>query len=136
MENFKREIFEQLGKLFYAIAKDQQVDSMEIGELKMIMRKDWLNDPHATAADPVTEASHLIIFTIDSLQAEAASAEQEFSAFTRFYEKHREQFSAALKEKILATAVAITEIFPSGSRLKNNHIIKLNLLFQNSSLVV
>ena len=136
MENFKRGIFEQLGNLFYAIARDQHVAPIEFGELKMLLRQDWLTDPQHIESDLVSEAAHLIALTMDTLQIEAVSAEQAFDTFTRFYSRHYEQFSEALKEKILTTAQAISDIFPSGVRVKNNHIIKLRLLFQNSSLVV
>jgi len=40
MEKFERDIFEQLGNLFYSIAKDQQVVPLQFGELKMLLRKD------------------------------------------------------------------------------------------------
>jgi hypothetical protein len=136
MENFKREIFEQLGNLFYAIARDQHVAPLEFGKLKMLLKKDWLTDPQHMTRDGVTEAAHLIVLTMDTLQVEAAAGEDAFNAFTQFYIKHREQFTVALKEKIVTTAMAIADVFPSGSRLKNNHIIKLKLLFENSSLVV
>ena len=135
MESFTREILEQLGNLFYAIAKDQHVAPLQFGELKMLLRKDWLIEPLRITNDGVTEGSHLIVLTMDTLQAQAAPSEEAFDSFTRFYKKHREQFSAALKKKIISAAEAITEVFPSGSRLKNNHIIKAKLLFQNSSLV-
>ena len=136
MENFKREIFEQLGNLFYSIAKDQHVAPLQSGELKMLLRKDWLTDRQYTTADSVTEASHLIVLTMDNLQGRTTRAEDAFESFTQFYIKHREQFSEALKNEVITTALAITHVFPSGSGRKNNHIIKLNLLFQNSSLVV
>lgn len=132
MEDLKREVFEQLGKLFYAMAKDQQVQPVEIGGLKMMMRKDWLADPQYSTINRFSEASHLIINTIDSLQDQMASSEQVFNDFDRFYETHFEQFSAALKQQILATAVSITQIFPSGRQLKNNRIKKLKLLFSKS----
>ena len=136
MENFKREIFEQLGNLFYAIARDQQVAPLEFGKLKMLLKKDWVTDPQLMTRDGVTEAAHLIVLTMDTLQVEAAAGEDAFNDFTQFYIKHREQFTVALKEKIVTTATAIADVFPLGNRLKNNHIIKLKLLFENSSLVV
>lgn len=135
MENFKREIFEKLGSLFYAIAMDQNVSPIEFGELNMLMRKDWLTEPAIDPNHVISEPSHLIVLTIDSLLGQAASSENSFRDFTVFYTKHREQFSDALKDKIVDTANAIVNVFPSPARLQNNHLIKLKLLFQNSTLI-
>jgi hypothetical protein len=135
MENFKYEIFEKLGHLFYAIAKDQNVEPLQFGELKLLMRKDWLAGPLYSDPERITESVQIITVTLDKLQTEGSSAEVAFRSFTDFYETHQEQFSIALKEKILSTAQAIVEIFPLTNRVKNNHLIKLKLLFQKSSMV-
>lgn len=135
MEKFEREIFEQLGNLFYSIAKDQHVTPLQFGELKMILRKDWLTDPKHIGSDSVPEAVHLIIFAMDTLQGQSASPESAFESFTNFYAEHREQFSEALKDEIIRTAMEVTRVFPSGSGRINNHIQKLKLLFHNSSLL-
>lgn len=137
MEAFEREIFEKLGSLFYAIAKDQNVNVLEIGELKMIIRKHGVSDTNkGSAAEVVPEAAHHIVLAMDALKAEEASAEYAFQEFKEFFTTHKQQFSDDLKKKILLTAEAITEVFPSHSRLKNNHVMKLKLLFQNSGLIM
>jgi hypothetical protein len=135
MDNFKREIFDKLGNLFYAIAKDQHVAPIEFGELKMLMRKDWLTEIPEVSGSGVSEPSHLIVLAMDSLLGQATPSENAFNSFTRFYGMHREQFSDALKGKIIDTANAIINVFPSAARLQNNHLIKLKLLFDNSSLI-
>jgi hypothetical protein len=131
MENFKREIFEQLGNLFYALAADQEVSLMESGELKMLLRKDWLTEPELRPEDKVSEASHLIGLTIDALQNEKVPAEKAYKDFEKFYVKHREQFSFALKQKILETADTIIKIFTT-SEDKNPHMEGLTRLFEVS----
>lgn len=136
MEAFEQEIFDRLGGLFYAIAKDQDVKVLEIGELKMIIRKHGVSGTGGAVAEVVPEPAHRIVLAMDALMAEKVSAEDAFQAFSNFYTTHTKQFSDSLKEKILSTAVAITEVFPSGSRSKNNHIIKLELLFRNSGLIM
>lgn len=135
METFKQKIFEKLGNLFYAIARDQQVKDMEFGELKMIIRKHGVGDAGRSAEEVVPEAAHLIVLTMDSLKAEEVDAVDAFREFSDFYTTYSKQFPDTLKKKILSTAEEITEVFPSGSRSKNNHIIKLRLLFQNSRLI-
>jgi len=134
METFKREIYEKLGNLFYAIAKDQNIAPLEFGQLKMLMRKDWLGNHENTT--PVTEAAHLIVITMDTLQAEETPSEQAFASFTEFYRKHSNFFSDKLKEETIITAEEIIRMFKTANRRQNNHVIKLKLLLQNSSLVL
>ena len=120
METFKREIYEKHGNLFYAIAKDQNITLLEFGQLKMLMRKDWLcNHDNAT---PVTEAAHLIVITMDTLQTEAVSSQQAFDSFVEFYRIHSDLFSEKLKEEILNTADEINETFRTVNHRQNNHI--------------
>lgn len=135
MESFKREMFEKLGNLFYAIAMDQHVSPIEFGELNMLMRRDWLTEPDTEINQVISEPCHMIVLTMDSLLGQAVSAESAFRDFTVFYTKHREQFSSALKDKIIDTTNAIISVFPSPGRVQNNHLIKLKLLFQNSTLI-
>ena len=135
METSEQEIFEKLGNLFYAIARDQQVDALEIGKLKMVIRKNWYADPEGADERVVPEASHHIVLAMDALMAEESTAEEAFETFSKFYTSYKTKFPDSLRKKILSTAEAITEVFPSQSRLKNNHVIKLRLLFQNSGLI-
>lgn len=131
MENFKREIFEGLGNLFYALAADQEISIMESAELKMVLQKDWLVEGEHVSEDRVPEAAHLIGLTIDTLQSEKASAETAFNVFAQFYIRHREQFSYALKSKIIETAQAMRKIFPTSSK-SNYHYEELKKLLEGS----
>ncbi len=132
MENFKREIFEQLGNLFYALAADQEISLMESGELKMLLRKDWLTEPSHPSDDKVSEAAHLIGLTIDSLQNQKIAPEEAYHIFSVFYKKHQEQFSYALKQKVMETAESIVKIFPSHGR-KSDHLKELKILLEEST---
>lgn len=130
MENFKREIFEKLGNLFYALAADQQLSLMESGELKMLMKKDWLTEKEYHSEDKVSEAAHLIGLTIDSLQNEKVPADDAYRMFAEFYQKHREQFSFALKRKILETADVIVKMFRPSKQAKRHFESLTDLLDQ------
>ena len=130
MRNFKREIFEQLGNLFYTLASDQEVPPMASGELKMLLKKDWLTEPQHISEDQVSEASHIIGLTIDTLQATKTPPPEVFSSFSAFYTEHQEQFSAALKQKVMHSAEAIIEIFPSAK--PNAHLEELRILFSQT----
>lgn len=113
MKNFGREIFEQLGNLFYAVATEQNVSLLAAGELKMLLKKDWLTEKSDPSQDKVSEASHLVGLKIDTLQTEQVAASEAFHEFENFYRKHEEQFSFALKRDIAETATAIINTFPS-----------------------
>lgn len=130
MEALHQDVFEKLGNLFYAMAKDQDILRLGFGELQMLMQKDWLGN-HETPV-PVPESTHLIITTLDSLQAEGTSSEQAFSSFMEFYKAHMDLFSEKLKDEILNTANEIVRMFTTANRRQNNQIIKLKLLLQNS----
>ncbi|MEX1238914.1 MAG: hypothetical protein WEB30_04325 [Cyclobacteriaceae bacterium] len=131
MESFKREIFKQLGNLFYVLASDQRVSLMASGELKMLLKKDWLTERGERSEDHVSEAAHLIGLSIDALQNEAVPAEVAFTDFTKFYTKHREQFSFALKQKILETSEGIVKVFANSGQV-NIHLEELKKLLELS----
>ena len=131
MESFKREIFTQLGNLFYALASDERVSVMASGELKMLLKRDWLTELGERSEDHVSEAAHLIGLSIDALQTERVPATVAFNSFTAFYSKHSEQFSHALKQKILETSDGIVKVF-STSGQKNDHLEELKELLQFS----
>lgn len=115
METFKREIFEQLGNLFYALSAEQHMALIASGELKMAVRKDWLGRTNSgSTQNIVSEEAHLIGVTIDTLQADQTPSSKAFSSFERFFRRHEEQFSYALKQQILETADRIMNILPSG----------------------
>jgi hypothetical protein len=135
MENFKREIFEGLGSLFYALAADQEITIMESAELKMLLQKDWLVEREHVSEDRVSEAAHLIGLAIDTLQSEKTSAETAFNNFVEFYVRHREQFSYALKLKIIETAQGMSNIFPASSK-SNYHLQELKKLLEESRQTV
>ncbi len=122
MEAFKREIFEQLGNLFYAVAVEQHMSLIASGELKMAVRKDWLTEANRdNAQNNVSEAAHLIGVAIDSLQSDRTTSSEAFSAFETFFRKHEEQFSYALKKQILETADTIVNMLPSHGKSNERH---------------
>ena len=131
MESFKREIFEQLGNLFYALAADQHVSPMASGELKMLLRKDWLTETGDHSEDRVSEAAHLIGLTIDELQNLQTIPEEAYRSFAGFFRKHNEQFSYALKQRILETSEAIIKIFNAPGKA-NEHLEELKRLLEQS----
>lgn len=129
METFRREIFEQLGGLYYAIAAEQRTPLIMSGELKMAIKKDWLSAANGGGQQQVSEAAHLMGVTIDALQNEQISASDAFAAFEMFYRMHEEQFSQALKKQILETADTIMRILPSVLKRSECYERLKNLLY-------
>ncbi len=130
METFKRQIFEKLGSLYYCLAREQGVPPISSGELKMLMRRDWLTGPNESPGK-VSEAAHLIGVTIDSLQSDDIEASVAFRDFEVFFAQHEEQFSDALKHKILETAQTLVNVFAQYGT-ENVYFNKLKRLLEQS----
>jgi hypothetical protein len=123
-----RDIFEQIGNLFYAIAADQHVKPLEVGELKSMISKDWL--PRNLSESGVSDETHCIIMTMDSLTGSNATAKEAFNAFSKFYALHSEVFSKEVKQRMLDTAVEITKIFKADNPFSNPHLVALRDLLR------
>jgi hypothetical protein len=130
METFRKEIFEQLGKLFYALAVEENMSLIASGELKMAVRKDWLSG-YPALQGTIPEAAHLIGVEIDTLLSDRAPSSAAFAAFETFFLHHEEQFSFALKEQILETAETIVNLL-SGRRKRNERYERLKILLAGS----
>jgi hypothetical protein len=123
-----RDIFEQIGNLFYAIAADQHVKPIEVGELKSLISKDWL--PRNLGESLVSDETHFILITMDALEGNKTTAKEAFSDFSKFYSLHPEVFSKELKQRMLDTAVEITKIFKEDNPFSNPHLIALRELLK------
>jgi hypothetical protein len=124
-----REVFEQLGNLFYAIASEQHVKPLEVGELKMLISKDWLPRNLESNKSVVSDETHFILMTMDTLQASKTSAKDAFRQFAKFYKFYPEIFSPVLKRRILGTAAAINKIFKADNPADNASLVGLEGLF-------
>jgi hypothetical protein len=114
-----RDIFEQIGNLFYAIAAVQHVKPLEIAELKLLISSEWLPRNFETDQSIIPDETHFILFTMDTLAANSVSAQEAFNEFAKFYTVHPEVFSNELKERVLKTAIDIVKIFEANSPLDN-----------------
>lgn len=121
------DIFEQIGNMFYAIAADQNIKPIEVAELKSLISKDWL--PQNLDEYFVSDATHCILVTMDSLEGNNATAKEAYNEFLKFYRVHPEVFSNEVKQRMLDTAVEITKVFKADNPLNNPHLDALrNLL--------
>lgn len=123
-----RDIFEQIGNLFYAIAADQHVKPLEVGELKALISKDWLPRNLAKNKSLVSDETHFIIMAMDTLEGAGATARNAFAEFAKFYKQHPGLFTEEVKQRILDTAVEITKIFKADNPFENKQLVALKEL--------
>jgi hypothetical protein len=123
-----RELFEQLGKLFYSLAIDRAIEPIEVSELKMLISKDWMAQPQDSNL-PVPENVHFMFVEMDALQTAQVSSADAFNSFARYYAEHPEVFTEWLS-RIKETATAINALFPMHNPYKKDHFGTLLLLLK------
>ena len=133
MNTESRDIYEQIGNLFYAIAAEQHVKPLEVAELKLLISQNW--SPRNRQADEpiISDASHWILVTIDTLQAANVPARNAYNDFARFYSIHPEVFTDELKLLIVNTCTEITKIFAEDNKAGNVHLSELKTLFKQKT---
>ena len=132
MDNLRRTLFEELGKLFYAIAKSQGVNLMGLGSLKMLLHRDWLRRKEQVNLDVLSEETHRIMYSMDTQAGgEGATAEEAFEGFEAFYKQHPDVFDDSLRALLVSTGRDIVNYFPGSSGNQNNQLIKLESLLRN-----
>ena len=111
-ERIGNEFYQNLGKLFYAIAMtDQKVRPAEIKRLRKYVRQAWL-DVDEIKDELGTDAAYQIEIVFDWLQDyDNVGGEVYFNEFKRFHKEHPEKFTPKIKELILETADSIATSF-------------------------
>ncbi len=129
-QNIRISFYQNLGKLFYAIAAaDKVVRSAESDSLKKIVKKEWLKVDDLEDEFGV-DAAFQIEFVFDWMDYETPSAEQCFSEFATFYKEHTAQFSNPIKNLIWTTANAIAGAFSGKNKSELMMLGYLKLLFE------
>lgn len=122
-----RDIFEQLGNLFYAIAAAQHVKPLEVAELKSLISNDWL--PRNWNESMVSDEAHGILIAMDTAEGNKVSAKDAFTDFSRFYKLHPDAFPVEVRKRIVDTASKITKIFEADNPNQNSQLKALKALF-------
>jgi hypothetical protein len=103
-----RDIYEQIGNLFYAVATDQHVAPIELAELKSMISKDWLpRNPEAMISDE----THWILLVLDALEGANAPSDIAYKNFKTFFQLHPEVFRKEVRQRIYDTCEEITKVF-------------------------
>jgi len=129
-EKIGNELYQNLGKLFYAVAMaDKKVVPEEVEKLKEAVRKYWLQ------VDDIedefgTDAAHQIEIVFDWLQNEEKDGEHYFREFTDFYKEHPSKFNDKIKQLILRTAYDIASSFAGRNKSELILLAKLKMLLE------
>ena len=120
-----RDIFEQIGNLFYAIAAEQRVKPIEVGELKSLVSKDWLPRTPLGNDFVISNETNCILLAMDTLEGNRTAAKDAYIEFAKFFSMHPEVFTNEVRERILNTAVDITRIFKADNPGENVQLTAL-----------
>ena len=125
-DNMMLQFYQNLGKLFYAIAAiDRKVREEELNKLKEIVRKEWMIfNSYNNLSDAHIESA--IIDTFKWLQSDNEyDAQTCYNSFLIFYKENVKLFTADINRLILKTARAIAYSF---SGINKNELILLSKL--------
>ena len=130
-EELAHNFYQNLGKLFYAIAAiDNNVRDEELNRLKEIVKKEWLT---AVFIDEVIKADieQSIINTFKWLHNDNEyNAEACYNSFLTFKRAHESLFTDEKSKLILKTARVIAASFSKVNKSELIILAKLNLEFK------
>lgn len=123
-------LYENLGKLFYAIAAvDDIIHKEEIDTLKKIVERDWVRvDDHHDEFG--TDAAYFIEIIFDWLEENQPPAYQAFYEFKEFKEENEKLFTLRIKKLIWKTALSIAESFGERNTDEQTMLSKLRELLE------
>ena len=124
------DFYQNLGKLFYAIAAaDKVVREIEVSKLKKMVKSDWLK--RDTVNDEFnTNAAFQIEIVFDWLYSKDYKAETCFEDFIAYKEMHPSLFTEDIKKHILKTASVIAASFSGINKSELIMLVKLDLEFK------
>jgi hypothetical protein len=124
--------FENLGKLFYAIAAvDKKIQSEEIEVLNQLIEDYW-TDCDAIEGFSVRDPAYHIIITFEKLYASNIDSASAFSEFEALYKSDNTFFTKSVKYTIILTAEAIAKAFAKKNKTETRLLTQLKLLFDKT----
>jgi hypothetical protein len=131
-EKIDNERYQNLGKLFYAIAMaDKNVRLEEIKKLKAAVRDNWV--PIDEVKDEFgSDAAYQIEIVFDWLQQEEKDGAIYFLEFTEFFKAHPSRFNTEIKQLVWTTAEAIAAAFSGKNKSELIILAKLKLLLKSA----
>ncbi len=128
-EEIANEFYQNLGKLFYAVAMaDKNVRPREVEKLQEDVRTYWLDVDHVTD-EFGTDAAYQIEIVFDWLKNEEKESDTYFEEFAEFYHDHPEKFGSKIKSLILHTCNDIANSFAGKNKSELILLSKVQNLF-------
>ncbi len=122
------ELYENLGKLFYAIASvDGTVHTKEVDHLRSYIRKYWL-DIDAIEDEYGSDAAFRIESTFDWHLEYEKDAADCFADFEEFYRANKSKFTSAIKKLIMETSHAMANAFAGKNKAELILLSKIEML--------
>ncbi len=129
--NINTELFEHLGKLFYAVAAvDRDLHEDETERLKSEIEKFW--KPQFSEA-PYSMA-YYIWHAFERARSSETTAEEAYGEFITYYNDSTEEFPEEIKILVLDTANAIAAAYAEKNKSELILLAKLRLLFEGIAL--
>ncbi|NAS11920.1 hypothetical protein [Poritiphilus flavus] len=130
-EQTGKEMYQNLGKLFYAVAMaDRAVHISELEKLKSAVRENWL-EVDDIEDDYGTDAAFQIEIVFDWLLEYEKSSKESYEEFKTFYKDHQRAFSPKMKQLITRTAHSIAASFAGKNKSELIILAKLDLLLKS-----
>lgn len=125
------EFYQNLGKLFYAVAMaDHSVHMKELEKLNEVVRDHWL-DVDDIEDEYGTDAAFQISTVFDWLLEYAKDGEEIYEEFEEFYTDHKILFTPEVKSLATSTSRAIASSFAGNNKAELILLGRLELLFKN-----
>lgn len=123
------EFYQNLGKLFYAIAMaDHSVHMKELEKLNEVVKDHWL-EVDDIEDEFGTDAAFQIETVFDWLLEYEKDEEENYEEFEQFYMEHKILFTPKIKQLIMSTARAIAASFYGSNKAELVLLGRLTLLF-------
>ena len=129
-QKFGIELYENLGKLFYAMAStDGTVHIKEVDHLRSYIRSYWL-DIDTIEDEYGSDAAFRIETTFDWCLEYEKEAKDCFIQFKEFYEEHVKMFTPDIKRLTLDTVTAMANAFAGKNKAELILLSKIEILFR------
>lgn len=125
------EFYQNLGRLFYAVASaDRVIRKEEIEVLKRVVEKEWMKKDRSKDIYG-TDTALQIEIVFDWLDANKPEAEESFERFAEFYKDHKGLFTDSVKDDLMATSNEIASAFRDKNKSELIMLAKLQTLFNH-----
>lgn len=128
-QNIGIKFYQNLGKLFYAIAaSDKIVRKSEYDSLRKIVKSEWLKFDDIED-DFGADAAFQIEIVFDWLDYKELNAEQCFNEFEEYFHENKKRFNDNVKQLVWNTCNAIAGAFSGKNKSELMMLGRLKLIF-------